>query len=37
IPAQRIADIEEEQRAREIQALTDEKEMTRMRERISGE
>ncbi|GJS35324.1 hypothetical protein Tco_0533706 [Tanacetum coccineum] len=35
IPAQRIADIEEEQRAREIQALADEKEMTRMRERIS--
>ncbi|GKD61614.1 hypothetical protein Tco_1299123 [Tanacetum coccineum] len=35
IPAQRIADIEEEQRAREIQALAYEKEMTRMRERIS--
>ncbi|GKC34974.1 hypothetical protein Tco_1047358 [Tanacetum coccineum] len=35
IPAWRVADIEEEQRAREIRALADEREMTRMRERIS--
>ncbi|GKC68092.1 hypothetical protein Tco_1100690 [Tanacetum coccineum] len=35
IPAQRIANIEEEQRAREIRALADEREMAHMRERIS--
>ncbi|GKD13003.1 hypothetical protein Tco_1197410 [Tanacetum coccineum] len=35
IPARRIANIEEEQRAREIRALADERKMTRLRERVS--
>ncbi|GKC85909.1 hypothetical protein Tco_1141626 [Tanacetum coccineum] len=35
IPTWRIADIEKEQMAREIRALADEREMTRLRERVS--
>ncbi|GKE93830.1 hypothetical protein Tco_1574925, partial [Tanacetum coccineum] len=35
IPARRIANIEEELRAREILALADERKMTRLRERVS--
>ncbi|GKA29222.1 hypothetical protein Tco_0715467 [Tanacetum coccineum] len=35
IPAPRIADVEEEQRSQEVRALSDEREMTRLRKRVS--
>ncbi|GKG46785.1 hypothetical protein Tco_0503982, partial [Tanacetum coccineum] len=35
IPVQRIADVKEEQRCQEVRALSDEREMTRLGERVS--